>query len=83
MLQLPAAKLAHIRQSRPDFDLGFQIKLLETFSGVASSLGNGKATIAQGIGHALEPRRFLGGLKRKTIPFICVDVVYFVIYDSG
>ena len=75
MLQLPAAKLAHIRQSRPDFDLGFQIKVLETFSGVASSLGNGKATIAQGIGHALEPTRFLA--------FILVYVEYLVMYDSG
>ena len=30
--------MANIRQARPDFGLGIQVKILEKFSGVASSL---------------------------------------------
>jgi hypothetical protein len=33
------ANLAHIRQSRPDSGLGFQVKVLQTFQVVPSSLG--------------------------------------------
>jgi hypothetical protein len=29
--------MAHIRQSRPDFGLGFQVKVLQPVEGVASS----------------------------------------------
>jgi len=36
--------LAHIRQSRPDSGLVFQVKVLETFEGVASLLGSGAST---------------------------------------
>jgi len=36
------AKTAHIRQSRPDPGLVFQVKVLETFQGVPSCLGSGK-----------------------------------------
>jgi len=32
---------AHIRQSRPDYGLGFQVKFLKTFQVFPSSLGNG------------------------------------------
>jgi len=32
---------AHIRQSRPDYGLGFQAKVLEMVQGVPSSLGSG------------------------------------------
>ena len=35
------ANLAHIRQSRPDSGLGFQVKFLTTFYGVPSSLESG------------------------------------------
>ena len=35
------ANMAHIRQSRPDSCLGFQVKALDTFQGVPSSLGSG------------------------------------------
>ena len=35
------AKIAHVRQSRPEFGLAFQVKVLETFHGVPSSLGPG------------------------------------------
>jgi len=33
--------MAHIRQSRPDFGLGFQLKVRKPFSVVPSSLGSG------------------------------------------
>ena len=33
--------MAHIRQSRPDSGLDFQVKFLKTFKGVPSSLGRG------------------------------------------
>ena len=32
--------MARVRQSRPDSGLGFQVKVLETFQVVSSSLGN-------------------------------------------
>ena len=32
--------MAHIRQSRPDYGLGFQARVLEPFRVVASSLGS-------------------------------------------
>jgi len=35
--------MAHIRQPRPDFGLGFQVKVLETFPVVPTSLGSGAA----------------------------------------
>ena len=34
--------MAHIRQSRPDYVLGFQVKVLKTFQVVPSSLDSGK-----------------------------------------
>ena len=34
-------KMAHVRQSRPDFGLGFRVKILQTFRAVPSSLGSG------------------------------------------
>ena len=37
--------MAQIRQSRPDSGLGFQVKVLETFQDVPSSLGNGERLI--------------------------------------
>ena len=33
--------MAHIRQSRPNSGLGFQVKVLKTFLRVPSSLGSG------------------------------------------
>ena len=36
------ANVAHIRQSRPDSGLGFQVQVLETYERVPSSLGKGK-----------------------------------------
>ena len=33
--------MAHIRQSRPDSGLGFQVEVLKTFKIVSSSLGSG------------------------------------------
>ena len=38
------ANVAHIRQSKPDFGLGFQVKVLESFTVVPSSLGRGLVT---------------------------------------
>jgi len=35
------ANVAHIRQSRPDSGLGFQVKVLKTFKDVPSSLESG------------------------------------------
>jgi len=35
------ANMARKRQSRPDFGLGFQVKVLKTFEVVPSSLGSG------------------------------------------
>ena len=35
--------MAHVRQSRPDSGLGFQVKVFELFYGVPSSLGSGQA----------------------------------------
>ena len=34
--------MAHVRQSRPDYGLGFQVKVLDTFEIVPSLLGIGK-----------------------------------------
>jgi len=39
--------MAHIRQSRPDSGPGFQVKVIETISGVSSSLGSGTTEKAQ------------------------------------
>jgi hypothetical protein len=36
--------MAHIRQSRPDSGLGFQVKVLKIFQVVPSSLGSAKST---------------------------------------
>ena len=33
--------MAHVRQSRPDYGLGFQVKVLKTRQVVPSSLGSG------------------------------------------
>jgi len=38
--------MAHIRQSRPDSGLGFQVKVLKTFQVVPSSLESGVITLA-------------------------------------
>ena len=35
--------MAHIRQSWPDFGLGFRVKVLQFFKVVPSSLGSGEA----------------------------------------
>ena len=35
--------MAHIRQSKPDSGLGFEVKGPQTFQGVPSSLGSGNA----------------------------------------
>ena len=35
------SNMAHLRQSRPDSGLGFQVRLLTTFHAVPSSLGSG------------------------------------------
>ena len=42
------ASMAHIRQSTPDFGLGRQVKVAETFQLVPSSLGSGRPTEAMG-----------------------------------
>ena len=36
------ANVAHVRQSRPDSGLGFQVKVLNTLQGVPFSLGSGQ-----------------------------------------
>jgi len=48
------ANSAHIRQSRPESGLGFQVSVVETFQVVPSSLGGGA-------------RRFRGGLVFKAL----------------
>ena len=35
--------MAHVRQSRPDYGLGFQVRVLVTFKAVPSSLESGIA----------------------------------------
>ena len=42
--------MAHVRQSRPDYGLGFQVKVLKPFQVVPSSLGSGRPsrTLAAG-----------------------------------
>ena len=42
------AKMTHIRQSKPDSGLGFQVKVLKPFEGVPSSLGNGASGEGRG-----------------------------------
>ena len=37
----PRANMAHVRQSRPDYDLGFQVKVLETIEVYHFSLDSG------------------------------------------
>jgi len=37
------ANMAHVRQSRPDSGLGFQVKVLKPFQVDPSSLGGGQA----------------------------------------
>ena len=39
------ANMAHIRQSRPDSGLGFQVDVLEPFHVVPSSLGSGETNV--------------------------------------
>ena len=39
--EVPAANIAHIRQSGPDSAVGFQVKVLKPFQVVPSSLGSG------------------------------------------
>ena len=39
---LSSANMAHVRQSRPDPGLGFQVKVVSTFEVVPSSLGSGR-----------------------------------------
>jgi len=55
----PAAKrfpnLAHIRQSSPDSDLGFQVKFLQTFQGVPSSLGSRTGVSVPASAQAINP----------------------------
>ena len=41
--------MAHIRQSRPDYGLCFQAKVLETFQVVPSSLGSGRTRGGQNL----------------------------------
>ena len=56
--------MAHIRQSRPDSGLGFQVKFVKTFQVVPFALGSGKSTVVcgtQGLGEEL-------GQDRKPIP---------------
>ena len=52
--------MAHIKQSRPDSGLGFQVKVLKTFYAVPSSFGSGKVERSTrlnhlGAGHANDP----------------------------
>ena len=39
--------MAHIRQSRPDYGLGFQVKVLRTFQVVPFSLGSGSEALTR------------------------------------
>ena len=43
------ANVVHIGQSRPDYGLGSQVKVLERFSGVPSSLGSGHFSPVAGV----------------------------------
>ena len=54
---------ARTRQSRPDSGLGFQVKVLNTFQGVPSSLGSGLAQTLQLLRKNV--KRFRGGLVFK------------------
>jgi len=40
VVSLRLTNMAHTRQPRPDYGLGFQVKVLETVQGVASSRGS-------------------------------------------
>jgi len=40
--------MAHTRQSRPDFGVGFQFKVLERFQVVPTSPGNGRENLYRG-----------------------------------
>jgi len=44
--------MAHVRQLRPDSGFCFQVKVLKTFQGVPSSLGNG--AVAEHTGESRE-----------------------------
>ena len=37
--------MAHVTQSRPDFGLGFQVKILNPFEVIPSSLGSGQSDV--------------------------------------
>ena len=54
--------MAQTRQSRPDFGLGFQVKVLGRFEGVPSSLGPGPLSRGEGNSNV---QRFRGGLVFK------------------
>jgi len=41
--------MAHVRQSRPDYGLGFQVRVLKTFQAVPLSLGRRPDRIADSV----------------------------------
>ena len=46
--------MAHMKRSRPDSGLGFQLKVLETFQAVTSLLGSGGGgAFLEGTAHCL------------------------------
>ena len=51
--------MAHVRQSRPDSDIGFQLKVRTTFNVLLSSLGSGTPRV---IRRSFTPK---GGLRRS------------------
>ena len=51
----PVPNMAHVRQARPDFDLGFQVKV----SGVPSGLGSGSATRAGSVKPSISVKRLM------------------------
>ena len=53
--------MAHIRLSRPASGLGFQVKVLKTFSGVQSSLGSGMVIEVWGGAHIADDLMQLHG----------------------
>ena len=47
--------MAHVKQSRPDSGLGFQVNVIETFRVVPSSLGSGQGSgLKKGAGGTLD-----------------------------
>ena len=61
--------MAHIRQSRPDSGLGFQVKVVHTIPVVPSSLGSGGCTCLGSVSSLLPRRAQAPGSRVKDVEF--------------